>query len=430
MPKETSRPNYIFILCDDLGYADLGCYGCRENCSPIIDQMAKDGAKFTNGYANSSVCSPSRFAIMTGRYQHRLRGAQDEPIASGGRHLGLPPEHPTMPSLLRDSGYATALIGKWHLGAPPWYGPEKSGYQEFFGHRSGAVDFFTHKGFGGGHDLWDGDQEAHVKGYLTDILSDRAAAYIRRQSAQKPFLLSLHYNAPHWPWETREDEAEAKRINNNLAHLDGGNLEIYFRMIREMDEGIGKVLAAVDKIGARDNTLVLFTSDNGGERFSDSWPLTGKKMDLLEGGIRVPYVVRWPARITPGSLNKRLVMGMDWMPTFLAAAGVEPHPNYPLDGVDVFGKEVERNLYWRMIFRNQKAVRSGDWKWLSVDGNEFLYNLASDERERANMRYREPKRFKELRRAFFEWDAEMPTKAEDATYHLVYDEGTMAKSAG
>src|SRR5690349_19940306 len=129
MPKETSRPKYIFILCDDLGYADLGCYGCRQNCSPSIVQMAEDRAKFTTGYANSSVCSPSRFAIMTGRYQHRLRGARDERIASGGRHLGLPPEHPTMPSLLRHTGYATALISKWLLGAPPWYGPEKSGYQ-------------------------------------------------------------------------------------------------------------------------------------------------------------------------------------------------------------------------------------------------------------------------------------------------------------
>jgi arylsulfatase A-like enzyme len=172
-----SRPNFIYIMADDLGWADLGCYGGRSDCSPVIDRMAAEGMRFTNGYSNSPVCSPARFAIMTGRYQHRLRGGWDEPIASGGAHLGLPPEHPTMPSLLRDAGYSTALIGKWHLGSPPWYSPLKSGYQEYFGYLGGAVDFFTHRSFRGPHDLWEGDEEAHVEGYLTDILSDRAAAY-------------------------------------------------------------------------------------------------------------------------------------------------------------------------------------------------------------------------------------------------------------
>jgi arylsulfatase A-like enzyme len=424
-----SRPNFIFIMADDMGHADLGCYGGRSNCSPLLDRMAADGMLFTNGYANSSVCSPSRFAIMTGRYQHRLRGGFDEPIASGGQHLGLPPEHPTMPSLLRDAGYSTALVGKWHLGSPPAYGPQKSGYQDYFGFRSGAVDFFTHRSFAGPHDLWDGDKEVHVDGYLTDVLSDRAADYIRRKAKDGPYLLSVHYNAPHWPWETRDDRAEAERIKS-LFHLDGGSLPVYLRMIHQMDEGIGRILQAVDETGGRDDTLVLFTSDNGGERFSDTWPLTGKKMDLLEGGIRVPYIVRWPARIKPGTVSDRVVMGMDWMPTFLAAAGVAPHPDYPLDGIDVFGPDVPRNVFWRMIFRNQKAVRSGDWKWLSIEGNEFLYNLKNDERERANLRYREPERFVELRRAYFEWDASMPLVPQDATYTLAYTEQTMAKSNG
>jgi arylsulfatase A-like enzyme len=424
-----SHPNFIFIMADDMGYADLGCYGGRSACSPVLDQMAAEGMLFTNGYCNSPVCSPSRFAIMTGRYPHRLRGGFDEPIASGGPHLGLPPEHPTMPSLLRDAGYSTALIGKWHLGSPPWYSPQKSGYQEFFGFRSGAVDFFTHRGFAGPHDLWEGDEEAHVDGYLTDILSDRAADYIRRRAKDGPYLLSVHYNAPHWPWETREDRAEAERIKS-LFHLDGGSVEVYQRMIHHMDEGIGRILQAVSETGGRDNTLVLFTSDNGAERFSDTWPLVGKKMDLLEGGIRVPYVVRWPERIKPNTVSDRVVMGMDWMPTFLAAAGVTSHRDYVPDGVDVFGPNVPRKVFWRMKFRNQKAVRSGDWKWLSVDGNEFLFNLKNDQRERANLRYREDERFMELRRAYFEWDADMPLMPEDATYSLAYTDETMAKSAG
>jgi arylsulfatase A-like enzyme len=423
------RPNFIFIMADDLGYADLGCYGGRSGCSPVLDRMAAEGMLFTTGYANSAVCSPSRFAILTGRYQHRLRGGFDEPIASGGPHLGLPPEHPTMASLLRDAGYSTALVGKWHLGSPPWFSPQKSGYQEFFGFRTGAVDFFTHRSFVGTHDLWEGDDEAHVEGYLTDILSRRAADYVRRKAKDGPYLLSVHYSAPHWPWETRDDRAEAERIKS-LFHLDGGSVGVYQRMIHHMDEGIGHILRAVDDTGASDHTLVLFTSDNGGERFSDAWPLVGQKMDLLEGGIRVPYIVRWPARIARGTVSDRVVMGMDWMPTFLAAAGVEPHPEYPLDGVDVFGPDAPRQVFWRMKFRNQKAVRSGDWKWLSLDGNEFLFHLKNDQRERANLRYREPGRFVELRRAHFEWDSSMPLVPEDAAYKLVYTDETMAKSAG
>jgi arylsulfatase A-like enzyme len=201
-------------------------------------------------------------------------------------------------------------------------------------------------------------------------------------------------------------------------------------MIEHMDEGIGRVLAALDETGARENTLVVFTSDNGGERFSDTYPLMGKKMDLLEGGIRVPYIVRWPARLPAGETYDRLAIGMDWTATFIAAAGTSADPDYPLDGVDLFGEEVERNLYWRMLFRNQKAVRSGVWKYLSIEGNEFLFDLSRDSRERANMRYREPQRFKQLRAAYFEWDACMPQIPEDAHYDIVYTKETMAKSAG
>jgi len=424
-----SRPNFVFVLADDLGYADLHCYGGRARCSPNLDKLATEGLLFTNGYANSSVCSPSRFAIATGRYQHRLRGGFDEPIASASAELGLPPGYPTMASYLRDAGYATALVGKWHLGSLPWFGPLKSGYDEFFGHRTGAVDFFSHMGFSG-HDLWEGDEEVFREGYLTDLLTDRAIDFVKRQSPEKPFLLSLHYNAPHWPWETRDDAAESARIGRRIAHLDGGSVRTYLEMIREMDEGIGRVLAALDETGARENTLVVFTSDNGGERYSDVYPLVGKKMDLLEGGIRVPYIVRWPARLPAGQTWDRLAIGMDWTPTFLAAAGVAADPAYPLDGIDLFGAAVERNLYWRMVYRNQKAVRSGVWKYLSIEGNEFLYDLSRDQRERANMRYRAPEKFEELREAYFAWAASMPARPADVAVALVYTEATMAKSDG
>jgi arylsulfatase A-like enzyme len=410
------RPNFVFILADDLGYADLGCYGGRGNCSPVLDRLAKEGLRFTQGYANSSVCSPTRFALMTGRWQHRLRGGADEPISSRNRHdarLGLPPGHPTLPSLLRDAGYATALIGKWHLGYPPHYGPLKSGYQEFFGMLSGGMDYFSHKDTSGIHDLFENEAEVHRKGYLTDLISDRAAQTIGKLKDQ-PFLLSVHYNAPHWPWLTRKDAAESRRIGK-IFHFDGGSVPTYLTMIRHMDEGIGRILKELKRNKLEKNTLVVFTSDNGGERFSDTWPLLGRKMDLLEGGIRVPYLVRWPAKVKPGGVTSQLAITMDWVATFLGAAGVKPDEKYPLDGMNLLpvlsapGKTRKRNLFWKMLYRNQKAMRSGDWKYLSIEGDEFLFNLGVDERERANYARRKPEIFEELKAKFADWERSLPT---------------------
>ena len=246
------RPNIIFIVADDLGFADLGCYGGRDAdfgpVSPVLDGLAANGLRFTQGYSNSPVCSPTRFALMTARWQYRLRGAAEEPINSrsrGSTTLGLPPEHPTLPSLLREAGYRTALIGKWHLGYPPAFGPLKSGYDEFFGPMSGGVDYFSHCASSGAHDLWQGEAEHQETGYLTDLISDRAVDYVRRSAGgERPFFLSLHYTAPHWPWETRDDEALAQEVKGNLFHLHGGNIHTYRRMIHHMDEGIGRVMAA------------------------------------------------------------------------------------------------------------------------------------------------------------------------------------------
>ena len=420
------RPNLVFIMADDLGYADLGCYGGRIDCSPVLDRMAAEGLRFTQGYANSSVCSPTRFALMTGRWQHRLRGGADEPISSrsrGSATLGLPPEHPTLPSLLAKAGYATALVGKWHLGWLPHFGPLKSGYQEFFGAMSGGLDYFTHRDSAGALDLWDGERECHDAGYLTDLFTQRAVDYIGR--ARQPFLLSLHYTAPHWPWEAREDENEARRIEK-IFHTDGGSVRTYARMIRHMDEGIGEVLDALRAAGVEEHTIVVFTSDNGGERYSDTWPLIGKKMDLLEGGIRVPYIVRWPARVKPGETTAQLAITMDWVPTFLAAAAAQADMRYPLDGIDLLSvlqdppRTIPRELFWRMKFRSQKAVRSGEWKYLSIEGHEYLFNLARDERERANVARRHPEKLDELKNRYLAWEAAMPPIPEDAKFSLVY----------
>jgi len=427
------RPNFVLILADDLGYADLGCYGARGDVSPSLDRLAAEGLRFTDGYANSPVCSPTRFALMTGRYQYRLRGALDEPLAGNARgrdDLGLPPSHPTLPSLLRDAGYATALSGKWHLGYPPHFGPLKSGYGEHFGPLGGGVDYFTHCDRGGTHDLFENGAVSRRTGYLTDLISDHAVEFIARQKG--PFLLSVNYTAPHWPWETRGDEAESKRIGNALHHTDGGSVETYRTMIRHMDEGIGRILAALKTAGAAENTLTVFTSDNGGERFSDTWPFVGKKMDLLEGGIRVPLIAHWPARVAAGRVTPQVAITMDWLPTLLAAAGVPPHSDYQPDGVNLLapmtdaGGPVPRRLFWRMSHRQQRAVRSGKWKYLQLEGDEFLYDLATDSRERANLAKRDPERLKELRAAYGDWEATMPGIPSDARVSLVYGKSDMA----
>lgn len=428
-----SRPSFVFILADDLGYADLGCYGAREDVSPSLDRMAREGLRFTDGYANSPVCSPTRFALITGRYQYRLRGALDEPLAGGARgrdDLGLPPSHPTLPSLLRDAGYATALVGKWHLGYPPHFGPLRSGYQEHFGPLGGGIDYFKHSDRAGVHDLFENGVEIRRPGYLTDLISDYAVDFIKRQKS--PFLLSVHYTAPHWPWEARGDEAESARIGNAIHHIDGGSVETYRAMIGHMDEGIGRILAALRLAGLADNTLTVFTSDNGGERFSDTWPLVGKKMDLLEGGIRVPLMAHWPSRIAAGGTTAQTAITMDWPATMLNAAGVAPHRDYPLDGISLLpalsnpGTTAPRDLFWRMSHRQQKAVRRGDWKYLSLDGSEFLYDLSRDSRERANLAKRYPERLGELRSAYGAWEATMPGIPADARVSLLYGASDMA----
>jgi arylsulfatase A-like enzyme len=433
----SQRPNIIYIVCDDLGYADLGCYGGRAAdfgpVSPHIDRLAAGGVKFTQGYSNSPVCSPTRFALITMRYQYRLRGAMEEPINSrskGSTTLGLPPEVPTLPSLLKKAGYHTALIGKWHLGYPPTFGPRRSGYDAFFGIMAGGVDYFTHCSSSGEHDLYIDEDEHHEVGYLTDVLSQRAVDHVHQRAADakagKPFLLSLHYTAPHWPWETRDDAHVASDVAKNLFHLHGGDVQTYRRMIHHMDEGIGRLMAALREHGLEENTLVVFTSDNGGERFSDNWPLVGGKMDLTEGGIRVPWIAHWPAAIPAGTVSTQHCMTMDWSATLLDAGGGQADPDWPLDGVSLLkvlrepAQRFERALYWRMNHRGQRALREGDWKYLQVDGHEYLFNIAKDERERANLAAREPERLERMRAQWLAWDASVPPIPADATVSLGY----------
>lgn len=423
--------NFIFILADDLGHADLGCYGGLPDTSPNLDRMARDGLRFTRAYANSPVCSPTRFALMTGRYQYRLQGGAHEPLTprfKGDKVAGLPPEHPTLPSLLRDQGYSTALIGKWHLGYPPHFGPLKSGYQEHWGILSGGADYLRHTDNKGEGALYCNGEPIQAQGYLTDLLSQRAAQFVRQRGQDKqPFLLSLHYTAPHWPWQTRAmADAQSYSFPETLSDLESGSIHIYQQMIREMDEGIGVLMQTLREQNLLEDTLVVFTSDNGGERYSNNWPLVGGKMDLTEGGIRVPLLAHWPAGLRPG-VSAVPCMTMDWAPTFWDLAGVRAPASFEPDGVSLTsllrggpGPDAQRPLYWRMKHRDQRALIEGDWKYLKVDELEYLFNLGQDERERSNQARRDPERLQAMRERYALWERRMPPIPPEARADLVY----------
>ena len=408
-------PNMLFIMADDLGYADLSCYGRRDYATPVLDRLAAEGVRFTHAYANSAVCTATRVALMTGRYQYRLPIGLEEPL--GGRDVGLPPSHPTLASLLRGRGYATSLIGKWHLGLPPRYGPNESGYEEFWGLRGGGVDYFTHR-FGGNADLWDGDTRIEENGYLTELLADQTIRTLEaRREDGRPFLISLHFTAPHWPWEGPGDRAESARLDASddpaaRFHYDGGSLATYAEMVTFMDRQIGRVLSRLAELGLDRDTIIVFTSDNGGERFSDVWPFTGRKTELLEGGIRIPAIVRWPGVSAPGTTSEQPIMSMDWLPTFAAAAGGAAHPDYPSDGLDIRaavagGALPERALFWRYRNHGQEAARHGRWKYLRIAGNSFLFDVIADPLERANLKDRHPEVFAELVEAWQAWNGAM-----------------------
>ena len=404
---ESKPPNIVFIMADDLGYADVACYGRPDLHTPNIDGLAAAGVRFLQAYANSAVCSATRTALITGRYQDRLSVGLDEPLA--GRDIGLPPGVPTLPSLLKKAGYGTTLVGKWHLGLLPKYGPLQSGYDHFYGFRGGASDYYTHPG------LYDDEVHVDQVGYLTELLGNHAVNVVNGYARSgRPFLLSLHFNAPHWPWEPPGDDSESKRLaGHHLGDFDGGTQKVYQQMIEALDLQVGRVVAAIHANGLTENTIVIFTSDNGGERFADTWPFTGRKTELLEGGLRIPTILSWPDGLPQGRTTNQVAISMDWLPTLLAAAGASADPAYPPDGINLLplvaanAAPVERKLFWRYKGNAQRAVRDGDYKFLKILDNTFLFNVVDDPMERANLKERHKNVYDRLVEEWLAWNATM-----------------------
>lgn len=405
--QKSSRPNIIYIMADDMGYADLSCYGRKDYQTPNLDNLCSQGMRFTNAYATAPVCTPTRVAFMTGRYPARLTVGLYEPIAEGPKDslVGLSPQTPSIATLMKRAGYETYLVGKWHLGYPVEYSPIRNGFDYFYGFHAGAVDYISHS-----NDLYENETKIEQPGYATDLWTDKAVELIKKKHS-KPFFLTLMFNAPHWPWQVPGDKPYPEGFEN---WTKGGSPAIYAGIMKSLDSAVGRIVEAVDNQGLK-NTVIIFTSDNGGERYSDNSPYKGRKMSLWEGGIREPAFVRWPGKIKEHSMTNQVVTTMDWTATILSLAGGKADSKFPLDGMDISGvlqgrtKEVSRTLYWRVFQRLQhKAIRDGNWKWLQDEKwNEYLFNLQTDPTENNNVKDQHKDVLERLRKKYQQWEATM-----------------------
>jgi len=408
------RPNIIFILADDLGWGDLSCYGRPDYRTPNIDRLALQGTKFTDAYSASAVCTPTRCGYITGRYPARFRIGLEEPLISSNSSVGLEPNQQTIGSLMKQSGYDTALIGKWHLGFRPEWGPNAHGFDEFFGILAGAGDYFLHKNGLGKPDLYENLTPVERNGYITDLLTERAVNYVKKPR-RAPFFLSLQYTAPHWPWQARKG-GETVSFNDKAPEpatmSRGGSLKLYAEMIKSLDDGVGRVMHSIRAAGIDRNTLVIFTSDNGGERFSYLWPFSGQKGNLLEGGIRVPAIVRWPGVVPANRITHQMAITMDWTATMVAAGAKADSPaDHSLDGIDLMPvikgtrPVFDRTFFWRIFSRD--AVRQGKWKYVRDGEVRRLFDLSIDQREQADFSNDHPEILQALMREFDKWNDQM-----------------------
>jgi arylsulfatase A-like enzyme len=407
-----------------MGYADLGCMGAKDIRTRHIDRLAAEGLKFTNFYANAPVCTPTRTAFITGRWQQRVgfewamgftaeqyRRVDGKWVEEPDKlAFGLPAEQVTIAERLKPAGYATGCFGKWHLGYQPEHNPTKHGFDEYFGVLLGHADYYRYNYFDGTYCLRDGLEPVKAEGYLTDLLNRRAVDFIR-QHAREPFFLYVPYLAVHSPFQPPDRPLPAVTKEN----MYDGSRRDYAAMLEKVDEGVGMMLAELQKQGVLDNTLFVLSSDNGGERYSDNAPLFNHKQTLWEGGIRVPCLMRWPAKLPRGKLMHQPAITMDLTATFLAAAGAEPPVEPRLDGINLLpilaGTEplVDRTFCWRVNRSNRqmKAIRHGDWKLVQDAAVEMLFNLRDDIGERRDLAFRHPEILADLKEHLKAWEAEM-----------------------
>ena len=422
------RPNIVMIVADDMGYADIGVHGSKDIPTPNIDALAKAGIRFSDAYVTGPHCSPTRAGLLTGRYQQRF-GHEVNMGAGAGPNAGLSPGETTMADRLKAAGYRTALFGKWHLGSAERLHPLARGFDEFYGFLGGEHSYLE-AAPNGVNPLLEGRRPVEATGYLTDVLTDRAVAFIKREKS-RPFFLYLAYNAVHTPMQAPD------KYLSRFKGIADEQRRTYAAMLSAMDDGIGRTVEALRGEGLEEDTLVFFFSDNGGPTMpgttingSSNAPLRGSKRQTWEGGVRVPFIVRWKGRLAEGKVDARPVIQLDILPTALAAAGVAARPEWKLDGVNLLpyltGKDrrpPHQALYWRLF--GHMAIRKGPWKLVkTMEGplllsdttrpdlsGAQLFNLADDIGERKDLAAAHPEKVKELARDWLRWNQELPAPA-------------------
>lgn len=380
-----AQPNFVILLADDLGYGDVSCYGGSIQ-TPNIDRLARDGLKFTDLHSNGPVCSPTRCALLTGRYQNRA----GIPALVGGDR-GLAPDEFTIAEAMKSAGYTTAMFGKWHLGELPKYNPVNQGFDEYKGHLTGRINYFTHQAAGKPHepDWWNGVEPLEEEGCSTTLIGDHSVDFIRR-CRSKPFFLYVAFNAPHTPIQDPETGEASKTP------------EAYAKVVQDMDRNVGRIVTTLEELGLGENTLVFFCSDNGAHEIAgaSNKPLNGWKGSFWEGGHRVPGIAHWPGHIPGGRSTDQTAMTMDIMPTCMELAGVKPEPEHTFDGVSLVSLLRDHQpLAPRKLFWNKGAswaMRDGPWKLLKENKEPQLFNLDVDLSEKNNVAMQHPERVQSM----------------------------------
>ena len=428
------KPDIVLIVADNLGHGDLSCYGCPDIKTPRIDRLGAEGVRFTNFYSNGPECSPTRTALLTGRYQQRLTGLEcalgtgnvgryDEAIELAERHqLGLAPEESVLGTVLKKAGYRTVGLGKWHLGYEPHLLPPHHGFDYFLASLGGTIDYFYHNEPTGERVLYENLKPVRRDKYFTDLITETAVEILKKQPAEEPIFLYLPYTAPSAPFQDPDQKPDRPKVSKAWDSKDWqqGDRKTLRKMMERLDQGVGRVLDTLEFTGRSKNALVIFCSDNGAYPIAASnAPFRGHASELFEGGIHVACLARWPGKIPKGIVDDRLMMTFDLTASILAAAGCEPPKNRPSDGVDILGQIAkgeppkERTLYWRArrAERTWRAVRDKNLKYVSrQDGDqleEYLFDLADDPGEMRNLISSRTDAAGSLKQKLAEWEKEV-----------------------
>lgn len=413
-----SQPNFIIIMADDLGYGDLSCYGNTSIYTPNLDALATEGVKFTDFHSNGAVCSPTRAALMTGKYQQRT-GIQSVVSAKNHRQLGLSLNEITIAEELKKYNYNSGMYGKWHLGYAAKYNPTLQGFDDFTGFVSGNIDYHAHIDQEGYLDWWKGDTIDNEAGYTTDLITEYGVEYITKnnpEKTKKPFFLYLPHEAPHSPYQKRRDTILREVGKPGTVAVDKDSITaIYKEMVEVMDEGIGRIIRTLKDIGQYENTMIIFLSDNGANRYGNNGGLRGHKGGVYEGGSRVPAIIGYPNMIKKGTVNNQTILTMDLLPTLLDFIGQKP------GGRNIDGISIKDNLLHRtrlpqrdlfFAYKNQSFVRDAHWKLVRINNNDDetkteLYNLSNDLQESKDLSLDYPEVVNTLGKKLETWEKQV-----------------------